>query len=208
MAEYQLLKDYADLGQTLGYSGEGLQKFVSELLQEERQRRAEERTEQKEKLELQLEIEKTKLAATQAASTAPPSLQVAVPKPKLPKYDQTIDEVDVYLDQFERYAFTNKWPRDNWANILSPLLTGKALQAYVSLPLDDASDYDTVKKAILQLYLLTEEGYRQKFRDNCPEKGETVSQFASRMCHYFDRWIELSGVGKTFESLRDLVLRE
>ncbi|KAK4295758.1 hypothetical protein Pmani_029217 [Petrolisthes manimaculis] len=84
MAEYQLLKEYAELGQTLGYSGEGLQKFVSELLQQERQRRTEERNEEKENLQLQLEIEKTILAATQAASTAPPSPQVAVPKPKLP----------------------------------------------------------------------------------------------------------------------------
>ncbi|KAK4294153.1 hypothetical protein Pmani_033200 [Petrolisthes manimaculis] len=93
MAEYQLLKEYADLGQTLGYSGEGLQKFVSELLQQERQRRTEERNEEKENLQLQLEIEKTILAATQAASTAPPSPQVAVPKPKLPGWKRRIDSL-------------------------------------------------------------------------------------------------------------------
>ncbi|KAK4306183.1 hypothetical protein Pmani_021958 [Petrolisthes manimaculis] len=112
MAEYQLLKEYVDLGQTLGYSGEGLQKFVSELLQQERQRRTEERNEEKENLQLQLEIEKTKLAATHAASTAPPSPQVAVPKPKLPGFKQEIK------DTGSRQSETSKTTTTPHANVI------------------------------------------------------------------------------------------
>ncbi|KAK4327168.1 hypothetical protein Pmani_002338 [Petrolisthes manimaculis] len=43
--EYQLLKDYAELGQNLVYTGDELKQFVSELHNQERQRRTELREE-------------------------------------------------------------------------------------------------------------------------------------------------------------------
>lgn len=165
MAEYQLLKDYAELGQNLGYTGEELKQFVAELHKQERQRRVEEREEDKARredeermLQVKLEIEKAKLALAESCGNVPAPVTAA--KPKLPKYDESLDSVDIYLDRFERFASANQWPKEEWANLLSPLLTGKALQAYVSLTIDDAKDYEAVKVAILHRYQLTEEGYR------------------------------------------------
>ena len=163
--------------------------------------RFERETEAARKHELSME----RLRRTGPAQTV---VQSNHPKPKLPKYDEDVDDLDAYLERFERYAVTHQWPEDEWAVNLSPLLTGKALEAYVCLSSADAVSYEKVKKAVLLRYMMTEEGYRMKFRETNPEKGETVNQFSARMCRYFERWISLSEIQETYEGLKDLILRE
>lgn len=136
------------------------------------------------------------------------TLNYKVPMPKLPKFEETVDDIDSYIERFERFATTHQWKPEQRAVFLSPLLTGKALQAYVALTPTDAQDYEIVKRAVLERYMLTEEGYRSKFRDSVPDKGESVGQFTARMTRFMDRWIDLSGIEKTFKGLRDLILRE
>ena len=138
------MKDYADLGEKLGFEGSGLQTFIDELLKQERNRRAEAREAEAENFCMQLQIEQLRSHRANADSFM--VVTWVVPKPKLPKFDECVDDVDAYLDKFERFATSNQRPRDNWANNLSPLLTGKALQAYVSLSVADSNDYDVVKK--------------------------------------------------------------
>lgn len=128
------------------------------------------------------------------------------PKPKLPKFNEEQDNIDIHLERFERYATTNDWPLSDWVVNLSPLLTGKALEAYINLS-EEQENYDAVK-AILLRFMLTEEGYRLKFRDTVPEKGETIVQCSARIGRYFDRWVELAGIKKTYEDVRDLILGE
>ena len=150
-----------------------------------------------------LELERLK----QGRSPDPP-VSSEVVRLKLPKFDESSDDIDAYIERFERHATSQKWPKDVWASHLSLLLSGKALQAYASLSSDCINDYGSVKKSILQRYMLTEEGYRVKFRDTCPSRDDTVSQYASLMCRHSERWIEMSGISHTFDDLKDLVLRE
>lgn len=91
---------------------------------------------------------------------------------------------------------------------LSALLTGKALEVYFRLTSAEADEYDTVKDSLLKRYQLTEEGFRQTFRDSKPEKGDTSSQFVSRLQSYLGRWMKLGNVAETFEGIKDLFLRE
>ena len=76
------------------------------------------------------------------------------------------------------------------------------------MPSDQANDYEDLKKAILKRYQLTEEGFRLKFREGKPEKGETVFQLMARLRRFFKRWTEMAQAGNTFESLEDLLIRE
>ena len=34
--------------------------------------------------------------------------------PKLPAFDDANDNIDAYIQRFERYATSQKWNRDNW----------------------------------------------------------------------------------------------
>lgn len=58
------------------------------------------------------------------------------------------DDNEHYLTTFERMAAVCRWPEDEWAIHLVPLLTGKARGAYVLMDITDSEDYKRVKEAI------------------------------------------------------------
>ena len=118
------------------------------------------------------------------------------------------DDLDAYLQTFERFAETAKWKKDGWASKLSALLSGRALEVYSRLSEEAAKDYDKVKIALMKRYDLTEDGYRRKFRASKPEVDESPEQFIVRLDRYLLRWLELSDTGQTFDGLKDLIVKE
>ena len=51
---------------------------------------------------------------------------------------------------------------------------------------------------------MTEDGYREKFRQCAPEDGENAAMFVTRMKIYLERWIDLAKIEKEYSELRDL----
>ena len=70
--------------------------------------------------------------------------------PKLPLFVDGKDDLDTYLQTFERFAETSKWKKDGWASKLSALLSGQALEVYSHLSEEAAKDYDKVKIALMK----------------------------------------------------------
>ena len=128
--------------------------------------------------------------------------------PKLPSFVDGKDDLDAYLQRFERFATTAKWEKTGWASKLSALLSGRALEVYSRLSEEAAQDYDRVKLALMKRYDLTEDGYRRKFRASKPEVDESPEQFIVRLDRYLLRWLELSNTDKSFEGLKDLIVKE
>ena len=118
------------------------------------------------------------------------------------------DDLDAYLQRFERFATTAKWEKTGWASKLSALLSGRALEVYSRLSGEAAQDYDRVKLALMKRYDLTEDGYRRKFRSSKPEVDESPEQFIVRLDRYLLRWLELSNTDRSFEGLKDLIVKE
>ena len=104
--------------------------------------------------------------------------------PKLPSFVDGKDDLNAYLQRFERFAETAKWKKDGWASKLSALLSGRALEVYSRLSEEVAKDYDKVKIALMKRYDLTEDGYRRKFRASKPEVNESPEQFIVRLDRY------------------------
>ncbi len=125
-----------------------------------------------------------------------------------PKFDEESDSIDSYLQRFERLATVNKWKKEEYAAKLSALLTGKALDVYARLPDDQATDYERLKKDLLRRYNKTADGYRSQFRKCRPEKEETSDQYLHRLKRYLERWIDLEDIEKSYEKIRDLMLKE
>ena len=221
------------LGERLGFEGEELQNFVLKREQEvlEREERASKRQMEKEemarqyqeeeaernriheieKLKMQTAIEQIKKETEHDKTEIGAHLEIGDGsrslRPKLPKFEEK-DDMDAFLERFEKFAIAQKWPQEQWAISLSPLLTGNGLQVYSSMSADTVNDYMALKKALLKRYELTAEGFRTKFRDCKPEKGETAFQFVARITRYLDRWTEMSEVNETFDDLKDLLVRE
>ena len=209
------LEKLTRIGESLGYKGSELQAFIQEereRAKEERDRersaRAEERErlkEERELIELKLQLENSKGSKhSKENEDGNSSFRV----PKLPAFNETKDQMDSYLNRYERYAKAQKWPKQTWATNLSALLTGKALDTYSRLTDDESIDYDVVKKALLERYMLTSEGFRKKLRAAKPESGETAGQFVTRLRSYFENWVKLSGFDMTLEHVVDLMLIE
>ena len=72
----------------------------------------------------------------------------SAPTSRLTKFGPD-DNVEAYLEVFERTAQWESWPVDQWAHILSLFLTGPAQQARQDLTPEHASQYPELKQAIL-----------------------------------------------------------
>ena len=76
-------------------------------------------------------------------------------------------EVDEYFAHFEKVADSLSWPKDSWVLLCycRNVLVGKEQEIYDSLSVEQSSDYEHVKEAILKAYELVPEAYGQKFRN-------------------------------------------
>ena len=203
------------IGESLGYKGGDLQTFINderERAKEEHDRERSERVEERERvkeerelIELKLELEKTRNRKHSSGNDEDNS---SVRAPKLPTFNEGKDQMDAYLNRYERYAKVQKWPKSSWAINLSALLTGKALETYARLNDEDSTNYDKVHQALLERYMLTSEGFRKKLRTAKPESGETAGQFVTRLRSYFENWVKLSGFDMQLEHVVDLLLIE
>ncbi|XP_033736589.1 uncharacterized protein LOC117324870 [Pecten maximus] len=129
--------------------------------------------------------------------------------PKLPAFEEGKDNIDSYLQRFERYATTQGWDMENqWASNLSVLLKGRALDVFRRLPVEQSLDYNVLKDALLKRFETTEQGFRKKFKTGRPEAGENFAKFAVRLDSYFLRWLEMAKTPKTFEGVKDLIIRD
>ena len=126
---------------------------------------------------------------------------------ELPIFQDGINNIDAYLQRFERFAKLQNWETADYAMALSTLLTGQALEVYARLSNTDATDYTKIKTALFKNYSLTEEGFRVKFRHSKPKDSESPEQYLTRIETYCESWLATAEV-KTCDDLKNLILRE
>ena len=126
-------------------------------------------------------------------------------KVKLPFLEDK-DDIEAYLIQFERVAHINGWKEEEWGARLAPLLKGKARDTFVQLPVQESTEYPSIKKALLRRSQLNATAYRQKFCEARRERDEESYVFWDRLVRYLDRWIALSD--KTVDDLHEMLVLE
>ena len=146
-------------------------------------------------LELKAEQEKALLEAKKEAAAREHELKMASlgkhsPSDKASAFDPDRNirlvppfqekEVDKYFAHFEKVADSLNWPNESWVLLLQSVLVGKAQEIYGSLSVEQSSNYEHVKEAILKAYELVPEAYRQKFRGDRIETC-SLSDFTTKM---------------------------
>ncbi|GFO29310.1 reverse transcriptase [Plakobranchus ocellatus] len=172
-----------------------------EVQKEEGQRQLELR-----RMELEAETKKLEIGSRASTDVAGPKLSYGAQRPKVPPLHDP-SQVDLYLKRFERHATAFGWPESEWASCLSNLLQDEALSIFLSLSPAEGSDYQAVKRVLLQRFGCDRNGFRSKFLSVEPQEAEDFGTFINRARRYFDRWVELSGVS-TLEGLSYLVCSE
>ena len=115
------------------------------------------------------------------------------------------DDIEAYLTTFERLMSAYNIPKDRWIFKLAPQLSGKAQQAYAALTTEDALEYDGVKAAILRRYDITEETYRQRFREITKNVVESHRDVSIRLGDLANKW--LKGL-TTVEQVKEAIVLE
>ena len=159
-------------------------------------------------LQIQVEKERSKITiqtkeAEQVVLEAHASFDLAKNIKLVPNFTE-YDPED-YFRLFEETAEHLNWPEEQWIWLIKPKLSGKA--AKVIRHLDNANNYDQVKKAILDSFSITEEGYRQNFRNSCKSFHQTFLEFASEKLRAFKRWLKCANV-TSFDELVNLMVTE
>ena len=171
--------------------------FKLELAQKEIEEREEERRH---------ELELARIKAS--AGHVPDDSRLIKSLPKIPPFNDSIDEIDVYLQRFEKLAVFHQWEHGEYAMLLGTLLRGKALKVYCGLAPEIANDYNELKSALLKSFKVNPNSYRKKFRETVLENGESYVQLVCRMHQYLDKWMELSEVPQTFEGVCDFMVMD
>ena len=174
-------------------------------------------------LELKAEQEKALLEAEKEAAAREHELKMAglgkhSPSDKACVFDPARNirlvppfqekEVDKYFAHFEKVADSLNWPKESWVLLLQSVLVGKAQEIYGSLSVEQSSNYEHVKEAILKAYELVPEAYRQKFRNFLKYDSKTHVEFAREKENLFNRWCHSKEIGQDFKKLKQMVLLE
>ena len=174
-------------------------------------------------LELKAEQEKALLEAEKEAAAGEHELKMASlgkqsPSDKASAFDPARNirlvppfqekEVDKYFAHFEKVADSLNWPKESWVLLLQSVLVGKAQEIYGSLSVEQSSNYEHVKEAILKAYELVPEAYRQKFRNYLKYDSKTHVEFAREKENLFNRWCHSKEIGQDFKKLKQMVLLE
>ena len=120
-------------------------------------------------LELKAEKEKALLEAEKEAAVREHELKMASlgkhsPSDKASAFDPARNirlvppfqekKVDKYFAHFEKDADSLNWSKESWVLLLQSVLVGKAQEIYGSISVEQSSNYDHVKEAILKAYEL------------------------------------------------------
>ena len=120
---------------------------------------------EKRDLELKAEQEKALLEAEKEAAAREHELKMASlgkhsPSDKASAFDPARNirlvppfqekEVDKYFAHFEKVADSLNWPKESWVLLLQSVLVGKAQEISGSLSVEQSSNYEHVKEAILK----------------------------------------------------------
>ena len=187
-------------------------------LKESRELRELELKAEQEKALLAAEIEAKKEAAVREPELKMASLGKQSPSDRASVFDPARNirlvppfqekEVDKYFAHFEKVADSLNWPKESWVLLLQSVLVGKAQEIYGSLSVEQSSNYEHVKEAILKAYALVPEAYRQKFRNYLKYDSKTHVEFAREKENLLNGWCHSKEIGQGFKKLKQMVLLE
>ena len=98
------------------------------------------------------------------------------------------DDIEAYLEIFERTAARERWPADQWGYILAPFLTGDTQRAYRDLNPAQAAHYPTLKRAIFAHYGHSLPAQAQRYQDWVYDPLGSVRSQISQLVRLAERW--------------------
>ena len=96
-------------------------------------------------------------------------------------------EVHSFFLQFEKVATQREWPGEYWSTLVQTSFKGKAREVYATMSVEESSDYEKVKSAVLKAYEWVPKRYREKFRGWKKTSNQTHMEFCREQKLWYDR---------------------
>ena len=103
------------------------------------------------------------------------------------------DDVEAYLELFERTAARERWPVAEWGSILSSFLSGEAQRVCHELPLADARDYAKLKHAILAIKGNSLPARAQRYHNWAFHPGQPARPQVAALMRLTNNWLRGEG---------------
>ncbi|XP_050806227.1 uncharacterized protein LOC127049469 [Gopherus flavomarginatus] len=141
---------------------------------------------------------------------SPPAVSTSPKSPKweqlCPQYEESSDIAEYFLT-FRRLASLHANPEDQKMTTLIAKWTGRGLDIFSKMPIDDASNYGKFEDLVLKEFQITPETYRVKFRSLNRGCGLSNVAYGNEMRDLVDKWLQGKGI-TSFEGMCDLVTQE
>ena len=115
---------------------------------------------------------------------------------------QENDDILTFIMAFERSLELNGVERNLWARLLPAQLNQKALKTFARLSLEESSDYDVAKRAILNGFKLNSDSYLKTFRTMRRTGQSTYKTFLANRREVAARYYDAKGIN-SFETLHN-----
>ncbi|XP_070394117.1 uncharacterized protein [Dermacentor albipictus] len=174
-----------------------------------------------EKVRLQLECERIALRRVELEqSSRPPSVSegsdrrgaitdgIAQCAKVLKAYRLPCDaDVPIWFDEVEKLFTSFQVPAHSRVHLIMPALAERVRYLLRGLNDEECTDYETVKKAVLDELKLTPAKYLERFEKASKRKEETWAQFASRARTYLAYYLQ-SRTANTKEAMTELMVAD
>ena len=187
---FERCKEFEMAKQAEKVSVDKLLELIMQMRQEDKIR---EEQREKERLDREDRREERQACLLKQLKEAPPAVPqtVYVNQHKLPTMTDK-DDVEIFLRQLEIALRTSKIPVDKWKQHLLSQLTLQAKEQVIGLLEDDDTDYDDIKKALLNRHVMTYAAAAEAFFT--ADKGELlnipVQQAGDKLIRWIDKMME------------------
>ncbi|KAM7298464.1 uncharacterized protein ISCGN_019059 [Ixodes scapularis] len=98
-------------------------------------------------------------------------------------------DVPIWFDEVEKMFLTYRVPDEARVHLIMPALTERVRYLLRNLELEDCTDYEQVKRAVLDELQLAPPEYRERFDSTSKRRDENWTQFASRVRTYLSYYL-------------------
>nr|XP_054933016.1 uncharacterized protein LOC126541986 [Dermacentor andersoni] len=116
-------------------------------------------------------------------------------------------DVPIWFDEVEKLFLSFQVPEHSRVHLIMPALAERVRYLLRGLNDEECTDYETVKKAVLDELKLTPAKYLERFEKASKRKEETFAQFASRARTYLAYYLQ-SRNANTKEAMTELMVAD
>ena len=159
-----------------------------------------------EKIRQQAQNERQSISQTSSNTSLFQTDKIKIDIPMLKSLD--LKQIDEYLERFERAMQMSDIPNTEWGKILTSKLDTQFNMVINSIPHEDMKKYGVIVQEIRKQFALDASYYRNEFKMQSQNKGESTMSFFKRSNAALFKWLASENIeidSEAHEQVRSLL---